>query len=110
MAIRSSNPVVRKALAAFPPPRGTACNAPDWTGAAAWLAGAALSKAQRKRNEEAKRRARGEVGHAVRDLRGAMPLFGDLMRTGDTVNGVPADVAARTVQGAVDALARIFGF
>lgn len=104
MAIRSSNPVVRNAVAA------TARNAPDWLGAAAWLAGAQLSEAQKRKNEEAKRRAKGEVGHAVRDLRGALPLFGDLMRTGDTVNGFPADDAARAVQGAVDALSRIFGF
>lgn len=101
MAIRSSNPVVRNAVAAR--------NAPDWIGAAAWIAGAQLSEAQKRKNEEAKRRAKGEVGHAVRDLRGALPLFGDLMRTGDTVNGYPADMAEQTVRGAVDALVRLFG-
>lgn len=104
MATESSNSVVRNAVAA------TARNAPDWLGAGAWLAGAQLSEAVRKKNEEAKRRARGEVGHAVRDLRASLPLFGGLVRTGDTVNGFPADDAARAVQGAVDALSRIFGF
>ena len=102
MAERSSNPVVRNAVEA-------ARNAPDWLGAAAWLAGAQLSEAVRKRNEEAKRKARGEVGHAVRDLRASLPLFGGLVRTGDNVNGFPADDAVRAVQGAVDALSRIFG-
>lgn len=102
MAAESSNPVVRNAVSA-------ARNAPDWIGAGAFLAGAALSEAVRKRNEEAKRRARGEVGHAVRDLRSSLPLFGGLVRTGDTVNGFPADDAVRTVQSAVDALSRIFG-
>ena len=102
MAIHSTNPTVRNAMAA-------ARNAPDWTMAAAWAAGAALSEAQRRKNEEAKRRARGEVGHAVRDLRGSLSLFGELARTGDTVNGVPAADAARTVGWAVDALSRLFG-
>lgn len=102
MAIHSTNTTVRNALAA-------ARNAPDWTMAAAWAAGAALSEAQRRKNEEAKRRARGEVGHAVRDLRASLPLFGGIVRTGDTVNGFPADDAAKAVQGAVDALSRIFG-
>jgi hypothetical protein len=103
MAAESSNPIVRNAVAA------TARNAPDWLGAGAWLAGAQLSEAVRRKNEEAKRRARGEVGHAVRDLRSSLPLFGGLIRTGDTVNGYPADDAVRAVQGAVDALSRIFG-
>lgn len=102
MAIRSGNRIVANALAA-------ARNSPDWLGAAAWLAGAELSQAQIRRREEAKRRARGEVGHAVRDLRSSLPLFGGLVRAGDTVNGYPADDAARAVQGAVDALSRIFG-
>lgn len=102
MAAVSSNPVVRNAVDA-------ARNVPDWLGAAAFLAGAQLSEAVRKRNEEAKRRARGEVGHAVRDLRSSLPLFGGLVRTGDTVNGFPADDAVRAVQSAVDALSRIFG-
>ena len=102
MATESSNSVVRNAVAA-------ARNAPDWLGAGAWLAGAQLSEAVRRKNEEAKRRARGEVGHAVRDLRSSLPLFGGLVRTGDTVNGYPADDAVRAVQGAVDALSRIFG-
>lgn len=102
MAAASSNPVVRNALAA-------ARNAPDWLGAGAFLAGAALSEAQRRKNEEAKRRARGEVGHAVRDLRSTMPLLGGLARMGDSVNGVPADDAVQTVRFAVDALSRLFG-
>lgn len=101
MAARSSNPVVRNALAAR--------NAPDWLGAAAFLAGARLSEAQRRKNEEAKRRARGEVGHAVRDLRATMPLLGGLARMGDSVNGVPADDAVMAVRSAVDALSRMFG-
>jgi hypothetical protein len=100
-AVKSTNPVVRNALAA---------NAdPDWVGASAVLAGFALSDDVRKKREEAKRRARGEVGHAVRDLKDAMPLFDILMRTGDTVNGYPADVAAKTVRESVGILSRIFG-
>ena len=42
-------------------------------------------------------------------LKDAMPLFDILMRTGDTVNGYPADVAAKTVRESVGILSRIFG-
>jgi hypothetical protein len=82
---------------------------PDWIGAGAVAAGFALSEAVKRRNEEAKRRARGEVGSAVRDLRSALPLFDALIGTGDTVNGYPADVAMRTVRDSVGLLSRMFG-
>ena len=102
MPVSSSNPVVKNALAARDAPA-------DRVGAGAFLAGAHLSAAVRRRNEEIKRRARGEVGSAVRDLRSAMPLFDSLMRTGDSVNGYPADVAMKSVRDSVSVLSRLFG-
>lgn len=101
MALESTNPVVRNALNA------TQARNDGWDviGAAAWLAGAAASEAVTRKREEAKRRAQGGVAHAVRDLRGSLPFFDMLAKTG----GGADDAAARAVRDSVAALSRMFG-
>lgn len=96
-----TNTIVRNAVMAH--------NAPDWGSAAAWLAGGALSDAQRRKNEEAKRKAETGIGQAVRGLRGSASIFDMLSRSGGNVNGVPADVAAAKVQESIGILAKFFG-
>lgn len=105
MAFLPANPVVANALSA------ARVRNDGWgtVGAAAFLAGMETSDALRKKNEDRRRRATGEIGHAVRDLRGSLSILDALAQTGGTVNGYPADVAMKAVRDSANILSRLFG-